>query len=75
VAVKPAAAPPTDSTGVAIPSAKNVTEYHAVALVSTRRVALDPADGLPGLFGDLSDAHGLSPQHGAHLDELLASGA
>ena len=52
-----------------------MTEYHAVALVSTRRVALDPADGLPGLFGDLSDAHGLSPQHGAHLDELLASGA
>jgi len=28
------------STGVAISSAKNVTEYHAVALVSTRRVIL-----------------------------------
>jgi hypothetical protein len=46
VAVKPAAATlsPTNSSSVAIPSAKNVTEYHAVALVSTRRGALDPVD-------------------------------
>ncbi len=36
---------------------------------------LDPVDRLPGqggLFGDLSDAHGLLPQHGAHLVELIA---
>ena len=47
----------TNSSSVAISSTKNVTEYHAVALVSTRRVALDPVDGLPGqagLFGDPS---------------------
>ena len=25
-----------------------------------------------GLFGDLSDSHGLLPQHGAHLVELIA---
>src|SRR6266436_91732 len=30
----------TDSSSVAISSAKNVTEYHAAALVSTRRVAI-----------------------------------
>jgi hypothetical protein len=31
--------------------------------------------GQAGLFGDLSDAHRLVPQHGAHLDELLAGEA
>jgi len=46
--------------------------------LSTRRVIFDPVDGLSGqagLFGDLSDAHGLLAEHGAHLDELLASEA
>ena len=28
--------------------------------------------GQAGLFGDLSDAHGLLSKHGAHLAELLA---
>ena len=59
----------TNSSSVAISSTKNVTEYHAVALVSTRRVALDPVDGLPGqagLFGDPSDAHGLN-DHRAYI--------
>ncbi len=68
-AVKPAAPPSTNSSSVAISSTKNVTEYHAVALVSTRRVALDPADGLPGqagLFGDPNNAHGLN-DHRAYL--------
>ena len=52
----------TNSSSIAISITKNVTEYHAVALVSTRRVALDPVDSLPGqagLFGDVSDARGL----------------
>src|SRR6266436_10026583 len=54
----------TDSSSVAISSTKNVTEYHAVALVSTRRVTLNSVGSLPGqagLSGDLSDAHGLLP--------------
>jgi hypothetical protein len=28
--------------------------------------------GQAGLFGDLSNAHGLLSQHGVHLDELFA---
>jgi hypothetical protein len=41
--------------------------------LSTRRVTLDPVDGLPGqagLFGDLTDAHGLLAQRGASLAGL-----
>src|SRR5260370_1180455 len=43
--------------------------------LSTCRVTLDPVDGLSGQAGlsrNLSDTHRLVPQHGAHLDELLA---
>jgi len=42
--------------------------------LSTRRVILNSVDGLPGqagLFGDLSHAHGLLSQHGAHLGKLF----
>jgi hypothetical protein len=45
------------------------------ATLSTCRVTLDPVDGPSGqasFFGNLSDAHGLLPQHGAHLVELIA---
>ena len=38
--------------------------------LSTRRVTLDPVDGLPGqagLLGDPSDAYGLLTEHGTHL--------
>src|SRR5215472_17423457 len=45
--------------------------------LSTRRVTVDPVDGLSGQTslpgGNLSHAHRLSPEHGAHLAELLAS--
>src|SRR5262249_51318907 len=37
---KPAAPPSTDSGSVAVSSTKNVTEYHAVALVSSHKVTL-----------------------------------
>src|SRR5258707_2850030 len=46
--------------------------------LSIRRVALDPIDGLSGQArfpSNLSDAHRFLPQHGAHLDELVARGA
>src|SRR5258708_788584 len=42
---------------------------------STLRVTLDPVDGLAGqasLPRNLSDAHGLLPQHRAHLVKLIA---
>ena len=46
--------------------------------LSARRVILDTVNGLSGKAGllrDLSNAHCLLPEHGAHLDELLASEA
>jgi hypothetical protein len=46
--------------------------------LSTRRITLDPVDGLSGqagLLGNLSDTHGPLPQHGAHLSKLFAGEA
>jgi hypothetical protein len=43
--------------------------------LSTRRLALDPIDGLSGqasFIRDVSDAHRLLPQHGAHSIEMIA---
>jgi hypothetical protein len=77
-ATKARCSSPTDSSGVAISGAKNVTEYHAVALVSTRRLILDPATRSAGSgrpLWNLSDAHGLLRQHGAHLVEQIARAA
>ena len=52
-----------------------LTSPNPQSTLSTRRVTLDPVDGLPGQAGlsrNLSDAHGRLPQLGAHLVELLA---
>jgi hypothetical protein len=43
--------------------------------LSTRGVALDPIDSLSGqasFLRDLSNTRRLLPEHGAHLDELIA---
>jgi hypothetical protein len=43
--------------------------------LSTRRITLDPVDGLSGqasFLRNLRDVHHFLPQHGAHLVELLA---